>query len=78
MVNHVLIKYDSISNKFTLTRKHQPSQNDYTTIFKCISFGIFLGFDNETDIEITHEGINSTKKINVITLKTINIKFKVI
>ncbi len=36
MVNHVLIIYDSISNKFTFTRKHHPSPNDYTTILKCI------------------------------------------
>ncbi len=29
---------------------------------------------NETEIEITHEGVKSTNKINVITLKAINIK----
>jgi hypothetical protein len=46
MVNHVLIIYDSISNKFTFTRKHHPSPNNYTTILKCISCGNFLGFDN--------------------------------
>jgi hypothetical protein len=74
MVNHVLIIYDSISNKFTFSRKHHPSPNDNTTILNCISCGNFLGFDNETEIEITHEGVKSTKKINVITLKAINIK----
>ncbi len=74
MVNHVLIIYDSKSHKFTLTRKHPPSPSDYTTILSCISCGNFLGFDNETETEITHEGINATKKINVITLKAINIK----
>jgi hypothetical protein len=74
MVNHVLIIYDSISNKFTFTRKHHPSPNDFTTILNCINCGNFIGFDNGTDIEITHEGIKSTNKINVITLKAINIK----
>ena len=74
MVNHVLIIYDSISNKFSFTRKHQPSPNDYTIILKCVSCGNFLGFDNETEIEITHDGVKSTNKINVITLKAINIK----
>ena len=74
MVNHVLIIYDSISNKFTFTRKHQPSPNDFTTILNCINCGNFIGFDNGTDIEITHEGIKSKYKINVITLKAINIK----
>ncbi len=61
MVNNVLIIYDSISNKFTCTRKHRPSPNDYTTILNCLSCGNFLGFDNETEIEITHEGVISTK-----------------
>jgi hypothetical protein len=74
MVNHVLIIYDSISNKFTFTRKHHPSPNDFTTILNCINCGNFIGFDNGTDIEITHEGIKSKYKINVITLKAINIK----
>jgi hypothetical protein len=74
MVNHVLVIYDSISNKFTFTRKHHPSPKDKTTILNCISCGNFLGFDNETEIKITHEGIKSTKKINVITLKATNIK----
>ena len=74
MVNHVLIIYDSISNKFTFTRKHHPSPNDFTTILSCINCGNFIGFDNGTDIEITHEGIKSKNKINVITLKAINIK----
>ena len=74
MVNHVIIVYDSISNKFTFTRKQQPSTNDFTTTLNCISCGNFLGFDNGTYINITHEGIKSTNKINVITLKAINIK----
>ncbi len=46
IVNHVLIIHDSISNKFTFTRKHQPSPNDHTTILNCISCGNFLGFYN--------------------------------
>ncbi len=71
MVNHVLIIYDSISNKFTYTRKHHPSPINYTTILKCKSCWNFLGFDNETEIEITHEGVKSTNKINIITLKAI-------
>ena len=74
MVNHVIVIYDSISNKFTFSRKHHPSPNDYTTILNCINCGNFLGFDNETEIEITHDGVKSTNKINVITLKAINIK----
>ena len=74
MVNHVIVVYDSISNKFTFSRKHHPSPNNYTTILKCISCGNFIGFDNGMDINITHEGVKSTNEINVITLKAINIK----
>ena len=73
MINHVIVIYDSISNKFIFSRKHHPSPNDYTTILNCINCGNFLGFDNETEIEITLDSIKSTKKINVITLKAINI-----
>ncbi len=62
MVNHVLIMYDSISNKFTFTRKNQPSPNDHNTILKCKSCGNFLGFDNETEIEITHKAWNKRIK----------------
>ncbi len=62
MVNHVIIVYDSISNKFTFTRKYQPSQNYFTTILNCINCGNFIGFDSGTDIEITHEGINQNIK----------------
>ena len=74
LVNHVLITYDSISNKFTFTRKHQPSPNEFIIILECINCGNFIGFDNGTNIEITHDGVLSQNKINVITLKAINIK----
>ena len=74
MLNHVIVNYDSISNKFSYARKHHPSPNDFTTTLSGITCGNFIGFDNETDIDITHEGIKSTNKINVITLKAINIK----
>ena len=74
LVNHVLITYDSISNKFTFTRKHHPSPNEFVIILECINCGNFIGFDNGTNIEITHEGVLSKNKINVITLKAINIK----
>ena len=60
--NHVLIIYDSISNKFTFTRKHHPSPNDFITILSCINCGNFIGFVNGTNIEITHEGVLSKKK----------------
>ena len=74
LVNHVLITYDSISNKFKFTRKHHPSPNEFVIILECINCGNFIGFDNGTNIEITHEGVLSKNKINVITLKAINIK----
>ena len=74
MVNHVIVIYDSITNKFTFSRKHHPSPNSFTSILNCINCGNFIGFDNGTEIEITHEGVKSIKKINVITLKAINIK----
>jgi hypothetical protein len=74
MMNHVIVVYDSISNKFTFSRKYQPSTNDFTTTLSGISCGNFIGFDNGIDINITHEGIKSVNKINVITLKAINIK----
>jgi hypothetical protein len=71
MVNHVLVTYDSMANKFTFTRKHQPSTNDFTTALRGISCCNFIGF---VDIDITYEGVKSTNKINVITLKANNIK----
>ena len=74
LLNHVFVTYDSISNKFTFTRKHHPSPYEFVIILECINCGNFIGFDNGTNIEITHEGILSKNKINVITLKAINIK----
>ena len=74
LVNHVLITYDSISNKFKFIRKHHPSPNEFIIILECLNCGNFIGFDNGTNIEITHEGVLSKNKINVITLKAINIK----
>ena len=74
LLNHVFVTYDSISNKFTFTRKHHPSPHEFVIILECINCGNFIGFDNGTNIEITHEGILSKNKINVITLKAINIK----
>ena len=43
MVNHVIVVYDSISNKFTFSRKHHPSPNNYTTMLSGITYGNFLG-----------------------------------
>ena len=63
LVNHVAVTYDSISNKFTFTTKHQPSPNEFTIVLECINCGNFIGFDNGTNIEITHEGILSKNKI---------------
>jgi hypothetical protein len=74
MANHVIVTYDSITNKFLFVRKHHPSPNDYSTILNVVNCGNFIGFDNGNFIEITHEGIKSHNKINVITLKAINIK----
>ena len=74
LTNHIIITYDSISNKFTFTRKHHPSPNAFVIILQCINCGNFIGFDNETETEITHEGTKSKNKINVITLRAINIK----
>ena len=78
LLNHVIVTYDSISNKFTFTRKHHPSPNEFVIILECINCGNFIGFDNGTNIEITHEGVLSKNKINVITLKQLILKFKVI
>ena len=74
LVNHIVVKYDSISNKFTYTRKYEPNPSAFTIILKCTNCGNFVGFDNETNIEITYAGVQSQNKINVITLKAINIK----
>ena len=63
LVNHVIITYDSISNKFTFTRKHHPSPNEFVIILECINCGNFIGFDNGTNIEITHVGVLSYNKI---------------
>ena len=74
LVNHVAVTYDSISNKFTYTRKYQPSPSAFTIVLECTNCGNFVGFDNETNTEITYAGVQSKNKINVITLKAINIK----
>ena len=55
MLNRVIVTYDSISNKFTYARKHHPSPKDFTTTLSGITCGSFIGFDNGTDIETTHE-----------------------
>ncbi len=60
MLNHIIVTYDSISNEFTYARKHHPSPNNFIPILRCINCGTFIGLDNGTDVEITHEGIKST------------------
>ena len=50
MLNHIIVTYDSISNKFTYAKKHHPSQNNFKSILRCINCGCFIGFDNGTDI----------------------------
>ena len=51
-----------------------PTRVEFVIILECINCGNFIGFDNGTTIEIKHEGVLSYNKINVITLKAINIK----
>jgi hypothetical protein len=46
MANHVIVTYDSITNKFLFVRKDHPSPNDYSTILNVVNCGNFIGFDN--------------------------------
>jgi hypothetical protein len=74
LLGFIKISYDSVSNKFVFYRDEDLSVLHHKIYLKPITCGQFLGFDNNVEVEITPFGVMSDNKINVISLKAINIK----
>lgn len=74
LLGFIKISYDSVSNKFIFYRDEDLSVLHHKIYLKPITCGQFLGFDNNVEVEITPFGVMSDNKINVISLKAINIK----
>jgi len=74
LLGFVNIKYDSISNKYIYYRDESLSIVHHKIYLLPTTCGQFLGFDNNNEVEITSFGVESKYKINVITVKSLNIK----
>jgi hypothetical protein len=74
LLGFVKISYDNISNKFVFYRDDALGYVHHQIYLKPITCGQFLGFENNVEVEITSYGAMSENKINVISLKAINIK----
>ena len=74
LLGFIKISYDSVSNKFIFYRDEDLSVLHHKIYLKPITCGQFLGFDNNVEVDITPFGVMSDNKINVISLKAINIK----
>ena len=74
LLGFIKISYDSVSNKFVFYRDDALGYVHHKIYLKPITCGQFLGFENNVEVEITSYGAMSENKINVISLKAINIK----
>ena len=74
LLGFVKVSYDSISNKFIFYRDETLSIIHHKIYLSPINCGQFLGLKNDVEIEITSYGAMSENKINVISVKAINIK----
>jgi hypothetical protein len=74
LLGFLKISYDSISNKFVFYRDEALSAIHHKIYLSPITCGQFLGFENDVEVEVTSYGIMSENKINVISVKAINIK----
>ena len=74
LLGFVKVSYDSISNKFIFYRDETLSIIHHKIYLSPLNYGQFLGFKNNVEVEITSYGAMSENKINVISLKAINIK----
>ena len=74
LLGFIKMSYNSISNVFEFARDQDLSSVHHKIFLYPVSCGQFLGLKNNVEIEITTFGIESEYKINVITLKAINIK----
>jgi hypothetical protein len=74
LLGFVKISYDSIRNIFQFSRDQTLSSIHHTIYISPINCGQFLGLKNNVEIEITTFGVDSEYKVNVITLRAINIK----
>jgi len=68
------VSYDSIKNKFIFYRDETLDVVHHRIYLSPVTCGQFLGFDNNVEVEITSYGVMSDNKVNVISLKAINIK----
>jgi hypothetical protein len=75
LLGFVKVSYDNIKNKFVFYRDESLDILIHHKIYlSCITCGQFLGFENDVEVEVTSYGIMSENKINVISVKAINIK----
>jgi hypothetical protein len=74
LLGFLKVSYDSISNKFVFYRDEALSAIHHKIYLSPITCGQFLGLENNVEVEITTFGVLSENKINVISLKAINIK----
>ena len=74
LVGFVKMAYNSIGNVFEFARDQSLSSVHHKIYLLPISCGQFLGLKNNVEVEITTFGIESEYKINVITLKEINVR----
>lgn len=59
------VAYDKITNIFVFTRTKAVDNNYYTMYLNTKNIGQFFGFDNDTSILITSNGVESYYPINV-------------
>ena len=74
---YIIITYDKVKNKFFYVRNPlfiEDTLTNYKLYICPINCGSFLGIENNIEFEITFAGVYSTNKINVITIKALNIR----
>jgi hypothetical protein len=74
LLGFVKISYDSVKNKFIFYRDESLGYVHHRIYLSPTTCGQFLGFENNVEVEITTYGAISENKVNVITVKAINIK----
>jgi hypothetical protein len=74
LLGFIKVSYDSVKNKFVFYRDESLGYVHHTIYLLPTTCGQFLGFNNNVEVEITPYGVMSENKINVISLKALNIK----
>jgi hypothetical protein len=74
LLGFVKVSYDNIKNKFVFYRDESLGYVHHRIYLSPTTCGQFLGFENDVEVEVTSYGIMLENKINVISVKAINIK----